>query len=117
MPRAPRYCAKCPTLIPATDRYCDDCQPNGWTTHPSANARAHTRNERRAFRDAVLKHEPNCRHCGQPATQADHIIPVANNGTNDPATNGQALCDHCHEQKTKHEHRQRHTPQPPTPNK
>lgn len=107
MPRAPRYCPRCPTLVTAGQAYCDQCQPVGWATHPSQRNTQHTREETRAFRRAVLAREPNCRHCGNPATQADHIVPVADGGTNDPATNGQGLCDECHATKTKHEHRQR----------
>lgn len=107
MPRAPRYCARCPTLVPGGQTYCDQHKPNGWATHPSQRNTQHTREETRAFRRAVLAREPNCRHCGNPTTQADHIVPVADGGTNDPVTNGQGLCDECHTIKTKHEHRQR----------
>lgn len=107
MPRAPRQCPRCSTLIAGGQRYCDSHQPIGWDTHPSKRNQTYTREETRAFRRAVLAREPNCRRCGKPATQADHIVAVADGGTNDAATNGQGLCDECHTIKTKNEHRQR----------
>lgn len=41
-----------------------------------------------------------CRQCGEPAKQVDHIIEVADGGTNDPS-NLQLLCDSCHGTKTR----------------
>lgn len=107
MPRAPKQCATCSALTAGGKTYCDQCQPNGWATHPSARNTRYSRTETRAFHRAVLAREPNCRQCGAPATQADHIIPVSQGGTNDPRTNGQGLCDQCHAHKTKREQRQR----------
>lgn len=107
MPRAPKQCATCSALTAGGKTYCDQCQPNGWATHPSARNTRYSRTETRAFHRAVLALEPNCRQCGARATQADHIIPVSQGGTNDPATNGAALCDQCHAHKTKREQRQR----------
>lgn len=114
MPRARKRCARCDTIVAPGRTYCAQHQPIGWGAHPSANHQAHTRNERRAFRDAVLAREPRCRVCGAPATEADHIIPVSRGGNNDPDTNGQGLCAKHHDQKTRAEARGRATP-PPTP--
>lgn len=75
MPRAPKQCATCSALTAGGKTYCDQCQPNGWATHPSARNTRYSRTETRAFHRAVLAREPNCRQCGAPATQADHIIP------------------------------------------
>lgn len=40
--------------------------------------------------------------CVGTATIADHVTPVAEGGTDDPA-NGQAACDPCHDTKTRQE--------------
>lgn len=104
MPRAPKLCAKCST--PTRTTYCPQHEPApGWTRYPSANARTLTREDRRKFRDAVLAREPVCRVCGRQATEADHITPVAEGGTNNPATNGQGLCKTHHDAKTRTESR------------
>lgn len=70
---------------------------------PSANSQQLTSAERARFRKEVLRREPNCRYCGAPATDADHIIPVSEGGALTDTANGQGLCADCHEQKTKEE--------------
>lgn len=58
--------------------------------------------------------------CIGTARIADHIIPMAEGGTHDPA-NGQAACDPCHDAKTRDEiargraRRSRKRPPPPHP--
>ena len=114
MPRAPKPCARCTRTVRPGRTYCDACQPvHTWTSHPSANARTLTREDRRRFRAAVLAREPRCRRCGARATEADHIVPVSRGGTNDPEANGQGLCRPCHDAKTRAEGRDR--PQGGTP--
>ena len=118
MPRAPKRCAKCPALVAGGTTYCATHQPVGWHTNPSPRNTRHTRQELRAFRDAVLARDPWCRKCGARRSEhADHIVPIADGGTNNPDTNGQGLCEPCHKTKTKTEHRQRGrgTPRPPVP--
>jgi 5-methylcytosine-specific restriction protein A len=56
------------------------------------------------LRLAVLAREPLCRSCATsgrvtPATELDHIVPVAKGGTDD-VLNLQPLCRACHETKT-----------------
>lgn len=68
--------------------------------NPSANSRALTGAQRNRFRREVLRREPNCRACGQPATEADHIIPISQGGAPTDTANGQALCTECHAAKT-----------------
>jgi 5-methylcytosine-specific restriction protein A len=59
----------------------------------------------RPLRRAILQRDPICRHCHtRQSTIADHIIPVAEGGT-DTITNGQGLCDPCHHTKTQAEAR------------
>ena len=60
----------------------------------------------RPLRRAILHRDPICRHCHtRQSTIADHIIPVAEGGT-DTITNGQGLCDPCHHTKTQAEDKQ-----------
>lgn len=116
--RAPTRCTQCHRLATAKGR-CDQHQPKPWE-NPSANTRQLTSRQRHRFRAAVLKHYgPTCNHpgCDHPATEADHIIPISQGGAPDDwEHNGQALCRHHHEEKTraetaranKHRHRGRH---------
>lgn len=60
----------------------------------------------RAIRAEVLRDEPDCLTCGAPARHVDHILPVSEGGTDDPA-NLQSLCAPCHAAKTGTEHRRR----------
>ena len=46
------------------------------------------------------------RHCGRPARHVDHVVPLADGGSND-AANLQPLCVQCHHAKTAREHRER----------
>ena len=52
----------------------------------------------RAMRLRVLREEPNCRRCGKPSTNADHIVPKAHGGTN-ARSNYQGLCRTCNTRK------------------
>lgn len=59
------------------------------------------------IRKAHLDNEPLCRECAKAgkvkiATIVDHIIPLAEGGTEDPS-NKQSLCDDCHDAKSKRE--------------
>ena len=56
-----------------------------------------------AIRRRILNRDHHqCTTCGAPATTADHVLPVAEGGTHDE-DNGQALCDPCHDAKTRAE--------------
>ena len=52
-----------------------------------------------AIRRAVLARQPTCRHCGAPASEVDHIVPLRRGGTN-ALSNLQALCRSCHSRKS-----------------
>lgn len=61
-----------------------------------------------AIRAQILQRDPICRcqtckwhssPCTKNSVEADHIIEVADGGTNDPS-NGQGMCKSCHAQKT-----------------
>lgn len=56
-----------------------------------------------AVRKVILHRDRICAHCGEaPSTQADHIKPVSEGGDHSPS-NGQGLCDPCHDRKTRAE--------------
>jgi 5-methylcytosine-specific restriction protein A len=104
MSRAPRICSQpgCPHQATANAR-CAQHQPkraHGWATKSTAVGPGHA-----AWRRAVLARDQHtCRMCGEPATEADHIInrAVAPDLTLD-VDNGQALCTSCHKIKTRRE--------------
>lgn len=56
----------------------------------------------RAFRKLVLAHRPRCEitGCPRPATNLDHIVPIASGGETWAERNLQALCQTCHSRKT-----------------
>lgn len=54
---------------------------------------------RPSVRRALLKAEPNCRACGNPATEIDHVRPICRGGRHHPS-NWQPLCRLCHRRKT-----------------
>lgn len=78
---------------------CEKHQRKPWT-NKSQNTLQLSSNDRKHFREQVLTREPNCRACGQPATEADHIVPISQGGSHDDPANGQALCTSCHQRKT-----------------
>lgn len=78
---------------------CATHQRKAWE-NPSANTRALTPRQRQQFHDAVLEREPTCRVCGAPATEADHITPIALGGAHTDPANGQGLCETHHNDKT-----------------
>lgn len=51
----------------------------------------------RRLRARVLAEEPMCRHCGEPATDVDH---VSGDPSDNRRTNLQPLCHGCHSHKT-----------------
>lgn len=99
----PRPCTQpgCPNLVTLTSR-CPQHRPPPWTTTTTS---AHTRGYGTTWRRTrvqVLRREPDCRYCGQPATEVDHIIPLHHGGTMN-LTNLQPLCHQCHTLKTTRE--------------
>jgi 5-methylcytosine-specific restriction protein A len=57
------------------------------------------RSHHEAMRRLVLREEPHCRICGEPTTDADHIVPLRLGGSED-RSNYQGLCGYHHRQKT-----------------
>ncbi len=107
MPRAAlRPCLRpgCPELV--SGGYCDrhpapSRAPLAPDTRPSAARRGYGSGWR-ALRDQMLAREPLCRACRPrfvPATEVDHIVPLAEGGSN-TVDNLQPLCKSCHSRKT-----------------
>lgn len=57
-------------------------------------------------RARALREEPTCALCPVPATDVDHIIAVADGGT-DARENLRGLCNPCHKKHTADQNRQR----------
>ena len=68
----------------------------GWTGHTHKGL---TPNQRQA---ALKRDQHTCRHCGDHATEVDHITNLAQGGTHHP-DNLQSLCTPCHRAKTETE--------------
>lgn len=102
----PPYAAPSRCLVTGCRQYatqrgrCDDHYVP-WE-RPSANTRTLTRWERQRFHDAVLTRDPVCQWpgCSAAATEADHIVEVADGGSGTDPANGQGLCHEHHELKT-----------------
>lgn len=101
MPDAPRKpCGKCPNLQP-----CPNHPKVAWA---ASQARPRIRGAKlQQLRQALFTKEPLCRQCKangrtSMAIIRDHIIPVAEGGTDDPS-NIQPLCGECSQVKTAEE--------------
>jgi 5-methylcytosine-specific restriction protein A len=96
MPTAPpRACARCGR--PAQrGKPCVCKAPWEGTTHP------HDDIHMAKLRTAKLATDPICQRsgCRHPATQVDHVIPLAEGGARYDWGNLQSLCAHHHAQKT-----------------
>lgn len=67
-----------------------------------------SRREEERFRRTVLERaryrcELRGPRCLGTATIGDHVTPWSQGGSNDPITNGQAVCEPCHNDKTQEE--------------
>ncbi len=104
MPTAPaKPCAvrSCPGRA-RNGRYCPDHAHLNKTrkpdTRPSASARGYDRKWQR-IRAQYLRAHPDCVECGEPATDVDHIITLADGGTH-RWSNLQSFCHRHHSMKT-----------------
>lgn len=107
LPRAPKLCAypTCGEIVPNGQRHCRDHKREPWkTAAPTASASAINRPGWKKLRAAVLKrdrHQCQIRgsRCTTIATQVDHVVEVADGGTDD-MSNLQSCCTPCHLTKT-----------------
>ena len=99
----------CPEVIEGKNSYCTGHDPwsrrSPWAGSASQRHRAGSSGWAwTALRKRVLRRDGHRCKCGRPATDIDHIIPVAEcvrRGLNpDDLANLQAICDDCHRTKT-----------------
>jgi 5-methylcytosine-specific restriction enzyme A len=89
---------RCPRLTDHRSGRCEQHRPQPWQ-HRKPPAQRGIDAEHFRMRRRVLKEEPACRHCGAPATIADHIRPRATGGGNE-RENYQGLCAPCSDRKS-----------------
>jgi 5-methylcytosine-specific restriction protein A len=104
---APRPCSftACRVLVRDGSGRCAKHPRIAWTR--GTPTKRITGRKLQAMRAALFAREPLCVECKRQgriseATQRDHIIPLAEGGPDDE-TNEQALCDACHEEKSRGE--------------
>lgn len=125
MPTAPlRFCPRpgCPNRLPHRQaRLCaahDQAERRRFEeSRPSSTARGYDRRWQRT-RVAHLAREPDCRACGAPATEVDHITrrsTLLARGVRNPDAHRflQSLCHPCHATKTRAETNEARHPHPP----
>lgn len=81
-----RVCLGCGQLTRNGSR-CTGCQLRKGSTR-----------EWRKTRARILKASPTCAYCGEPATEIDHLVPVAKGGT-DHLDNLVSACRSCNRSK------------------
>lgn len=109
MPQAaPRPCTQpgCGALVHDGSGRCDAHQRKSWAPRYRHVKRIRGSKLKR-LRDELLHRKPLCEECERngrvsASTVRDHIVPLAEGGTEDES-NIQALCDPCHDAKSKRE--------------
>jgi 5-methylcytosine-specific restriction protein A len=108
-----RVCAEpgCPQLVPPGPTRCPKCQAEldrkryarQDAERPSAAARGYDERHRE-WRAKILKRDPVCVKCkAVPSKVADHIKPIREGGKRFQMSNGQGMCERCHNQKRQEE--------------
>lgn len=104
MRRAARVCSEpgCSNLVWGDERLCEghtaERRRQVDAARPTSAQRGYDAAWQR-IRKAFLAEHPHCVDCGRAATEVDHIIALADGGTND-WSNLQAKCKSHHSQKT-----------------
>lgn len=87
---------------------CERHKRKPWQSRPDITKRI-TGRKLQALREQLFQEHPLCEECLRKtpprysaSAQRDHIIPLAEGGTEDPS-NIQALCNECHEKKSQAE--------------
>lgn len=100
--RAPKLCGnpQCGTLVPAGVRYCQECEQPWKTSQSTPNSRSADAKWKKTRRFVLNRDGHHCQiryvgTCIGLASEADHIIPVTQGGTDHPS-NLQAACRPCH---------------------
>lgn len=93
-----------------TQGRCEQHQRKAWANRSKAWGKGSTRRWRE-LRARVLDDEPDCRRCGRPSTEVDHIRPLSEGGSKWDRANLQALCADCHDVKSAEDRRRRTRPE------
>ena len=96
-----RPCIVCGALTDGTR--CPDHRRPAWRSSRTQGMTTAQRGYDSAWqraRRAQLRTEPQCRGCGAPATEVDHIIPIADGGARLDPGNLASVCTTCHRAKT-----------------
>lgn len=109
-PMASRFCLQphCPEVVEAKSGWCAKHDPweerPAWSGSASSEHRSSGWEWGRLRRRALRRDSYLCRKCGSPATEVDHIVPVAEcvrqRVNADDMANLQSLCTSCHWEKT-----------------
>jgi len=116
MPRmTPHKCREpgCGTLIMGKAGFCEAHRKQARRRQEIGRRSAAMRGydqEWRSIRAGHLAANPDCRRCGQPANEVDHILPLAAGGDKTDPGNLQSLCKTCHSVKTGRHDRGRKPP-------
>lgn len=113
---APRVCTSvgCQKLVSDGSGRCEKHPRPAWSKRPDAPKRTLTGRPLQRERKRIFQQQPLCVLCRKvghirAATELDHIIPLSQGGTDEPA-NLQGLCGDCHKEKTANESRAGHPP-------
>lgn len=100
-PRSPCLVSGCPTLsdTPRCEAHTPSRAQSGRAGDP-ARSRPYKTVTWQRLRLLHLHAEPLCRDCGLPATQVDHVVPVAQGGAFFDDANLASQCSSCHSRKT-----------------
>lgn len=119
-PPSPCTWPGCSQLVPGGGA-CPTHKRKPWTNPDGSNRRSRLPADWHRRRAAALQRDHHrCRLCGAPAVAVDHIVPHTKGGT-DELANLQAVCQPCHDAKTKREIAEarwapeRRNQRPPTP--
>ena len=104
-PRAPKLCGEptCGSPVPAGQRYCQDHEPQAWSTAPKRNhidSRSHDAKWKKTVKRIHKRDNHRCQIrfvgiCTGIASEVDHRIPVTRGGS-DEDSNLQSACRPCH---------------------
>lgn len=108
MPTAPpSRCTKQGCNVLTTEGRCEAHRRKPWQNRSRHQPRGKLAHKDIAFKRAHLRLEPNCRGCGSPAEEVDHIRPLSRGGAMFDHANAQSLCKGCHDVKTRTENAER----------
>ena len=97
----PKPCSECGVLVRDGTNRCEQHRRVWVKAKPTKRV---TGRRLQAMREALFSRKPMCAECERkgffrPATQRDHIVPLAEGGLDDES-NEQGLCDDCHREKS-----------------